>query len=772
MKYRLLPYRYSIFLLLSSLLPSIGCSADSTGGGTGRTTITAADGTMREVEGVLQADGSILQADGSRVLPDGSVVSPDGTVMAGAITIDGPTLDFDPQEGRQETPPGCGDATLTSDEACDDGNLEDGDGCAADCLAVEPGFTCAPPGLPCSVLAKCGDGVKVSIEPCDDGNTVSGDGCSDRCRIELGWKCEGSPSSCSAAVCGDGNKEGAEACDDNNTSPFDGCSSLCLREPNCEGQSCTSECGDGLVINEECDDGNLTDGDGCSSACTFEEGYTCDRDTACEMINGECILRVPAIFRDFPATHQDFTEDKNCSSLAQGAVQENLDDNGRPVLASGAQACISSAVSFADWYVTGGVNQEFVGEILLFDNGRGGYVNRFDNEGNYFTSIDSATETSRGNSAAACEMSCANEARNNHSAGCDNECRTLTEDVRQIDQELTQAVTNRLPQAEMEAAQQMQEPEDGEEYPALVQAVLDDIARLEADLAAAEALADECMTTCTTAIADETAICAATCGPCSYDPDSYCTGGELVDWEGNPLFFPVDGVTGSTAQLAPAKIPSQYGFNGWPWEDEWFPGAPDHNFKFTSEVLYWFQYEQNTTATLDFVGDDDVWVFINGKLAVDIGGVHVPVEGSVSIDGDTITSTVVEPGDNPEDPPKGTYTDTWTTADFGMQAGSVYKIVIFHAERKEEGSSFKLTLSGFEAVPSVCTPICGDGILALGEECDDGVNDGGYGECDVGCRLGPSCGDGILQEEQEDCDDGNRRDGDGCGSSCRVLTIR
>ncbi len=63
------------------------------------------------------------------------------------------------------------------------------------------------------------------------------------------------------------------------------------------------------------------------------------------------------------------------------------------------------------------------------------------------------------------------------------------------------------------------------------------------------------------------------------------------------------------------------------------------------------------------------------------------------------------------------------------------------------------------------------GIVSLGEECDDGQNDGGYGECDPGCKLGPHCGDGIVQEE-EDCDDGNRFDGDGCENSCRHIVVK
>src|SRR5690606_20918510 len=110
--------------------------------------------------------------------------------------------------------PGCGNGILTEDEACDDGNNESGDGCSADCLMAQPGFSCAQPGQPCQPIARCGDGVVAPSELCDDGNLVPGDGCSERCRVELGNKCEGEPSVCTQTTCGDGVREGAEACDD------------------------------------------------------------------------------------------------------------------------------------------------------------------------------------------------------------------------------------------------------------------------------------------------------------------------------------------------------------------------------------------------------------------------------------------------------------------------------------------------------------------------------------------------------------------------------
>jgi len=245
----------------------------------------------------------------------------------------GPNCDLASTTADLPGPPGCGNGERTEDEACDDGNKVSGDGCAANCLATERGFSCATPNQPCQAIALCGDGVKAPNEPCDDGNKVSGDGCSDRCKVEFGHKCEGSPSVCTDTVCGDRNPEGAEACDDGNTEPFDGCSATCTREPNCQNGSCTSECGDGLVLNEECDDGNLIDGDGCSSSCTIETGFDCLDTTPCEQINGECVLRVPVVFRDFPATQPDFIDGQNtCTALTRGTVNPKLDANGRPVL--------------------------------------------------------------------------------------------------------------------------------------------------------------------------------------------------------------------------------------------------------------------------------------------------------------------------------------------------------------------------------------------------------------------------------------------------------
>ncbi|MEM1033355.1 MAG: DUF4215 domain-containing protein [Myxococcota bacterium] len=73
------------------------------------------------------------------------------------------------------------------------------------------------------------------------------------------------------------------------------------------------------------------------------------------------------------------------------------------------------------------------------------------------------------------------------------------------------------------------------------------------------------------------------------------------------------------------------------------------------------------------------------------------------------------------------------------------------------------------------SPFCGDGGVdsLFGEECDDGVNAGGYGGCAANCTLGPRCGDGVVQSaEGEQCDDGNLVGGDGCDSMCQFDSPR
>ncbi|MBN2526418.1 MAG: hypothetical protein JXR76_08490 [Deltaproteobacteria bacterium] len=63
---------------------------------------------------------------------------------------------------------------------------------------------------------------------------------------------------------------------------------------------------------------------------------------------------------------------------------------------------------------------------------------------------------------------------------------------------------------------------------------------------------------------------------------------------------------------------------------------------------------------------------------------------------------------------------------------------------------------------------CGNGIVEPGEQCHDGENNGGYGECFEDCYWGIYCGYGRVQEEYEECDDGNCNFGDDCPGTCII----
>jgi len=100
----------------------------------------------------------------------------------------------------------------------------------------------------------------------------------------------------------------------------------------------------------------------------------------------------------------------------------------------------------------------------------------------------------------------------------------------------------------------------------------------------------------------------------------------------------------------------------------------------------------------------------------------------------------------------------------------LYEVALFHAERHSIRSVFNLTLTGFSFELSSCARSCGDGVVDQREECDDGVNDGGYGRCGRDCRWDQWCGDGVVQPAFEQCDDsvnGVRYSDAGCSPSCR-----
>jgi fibro-slime domain-containing protein len=95
-----------------------------------------------------------------------------------------------------------------------------------------------------------------------------------------------------------------------------------------------------------------------------------------------------------------------------------------------------------------------------------------------------------------------------------------------------------------------------------------------------------------------------------------------------------------------------------------------HNYHFTLELHTSFVYEGGEMFT--FRGDDDLFVFVNGILALDLGGVHPPMEDTIDFDAQA--------------------------TNLGITPGNVYAIDLFFAERHTSQSNFRIetTIACFE----------------------------------------------------------------------------
>jgi fibro-slime domain-containing protein len=782
--------------------------------------------------------------DDSGIDPTGDTGVPDPDAGEGGM-VDAGRDGRIPREAAPP-PPDCGDNVKAGAEECDDGNVDDADGCSSQCTK-EAGFNCPAEAGRCAPI--CGDGTLVAGESCDDANVVSGDGCNDVCQTENGWVCLGSGAACTSAGCGDSVVVGSESCDDGNDVPGDGCSTSCSMEAGwlcpVPGEACVAErCGDNVRAgNEACDDGESNgatkSGDGCTAACDAVEP------------NFSCPAQGGACTRTSICGNGQLTSDEEC-------------DDRNTVNGDG---CSSTCGTEAGWQcVTPGraCTAERCGDGVIAGSEQCEDGNGTANDGCTACKIDTGWACTWTNNRSACTRAVCGDGKVEGEESCDDG-NTIAGD-------------GCSPPSGNSATQCKFEPTCP--VGAACTSVCGDGIRLATDTTEEcddgnKRNGDGCSSSCKK---EQGFVCRDTVGalPASFpltvtyrdfireganggtkhpDFESFSGSDASLGLVGASLVGGKPDYTGKCQQGGTIpqgcgggtntnpQTTSRANFNEWysngtpasmrkvvttmvmnkqtnstnyrnatygnqlfPLDGQgWVAGtgttpkevpSNGHNFSFTTEIHHWFQFKGGEVLT--FSGDDDVWVFIAGKLVLDLGGLHSRQERSITLNANGSVSCTN--GGN----------SCGNTA-VGLVANNVYEMALFHAERHTGFSNFDLTLNGFNAPLSVCVPICGDGVITSGEVCDEGSscvggtkngqactlpqpqrvngdavectgnpvgtctsgNTNSYGGCKADCSdLGPHCGDGTKQAS-EACDlgyDGNTGDyGDGtCTVDCQA----
>lgn len=578
----------------------------------------------------------------------------------------------------------CGDGkALGEEEECDDGDNDDLNGCSNTCT-LTPGWVCPPGGGACWI--RCGDGAVAGTEQCDDGGNAPDDGCSPICQLEHGFKCEGEPSVCTQTVCGDGKKEGTEQCDDGNVLPFDGCSPTCTNEPGCvdangNRKACDAVCGDGLKFPTEACDDGNTQS---GDGCS----ETCAIEPGYQCTTSEIPNQIdlPILYRDFqpgapPAGNTGHPDFEWTSGSPNGWMFGGAYFNA----GTGSQNRINYPTS-----ATQASPNTYDAPSVLTGN-----LTRFVRPalGNAGTLLGKPVFT------ATCPLNANGTSGSWLRRNGIYYCANTVQSAESFSQWFTDSASSTAVPSTLT------------------------LLRCPATLPVTPAN-DPLNRVCTNTTGDANTFL--------FDSDRMLPNGDVcAGTAACDGFYPLDARPGTKYTDCGTSSPNGV--------------ANQHNFHFTSEVRYWFQYDAAAAATLTFTGDDDVFVFVNGRLVVDLGGVHNRIVGSVTINAQTQDLA------NPR-------------ALLNLTNGAIYEIAVFQAERNTCASNYRLQLKNFILGRSTCLPKCGDGVATPDEACDRGEDnvDAGeetYGKCTTSCNLGPRCGDGLVQADAgEECDNGLNND--------------
>lgn len=116
------------------------------------------------------------------------------------------------------------------------------------------------------------------------------------------------------------------------------------------------------------------------------------------------------------------------------------------------------------------------------------------------------------------------------------------------------------------------------------------------------------------------------------------------------------------------------------------------NYNFTMMGYFRFKYYTGSTEVFEFAGDDDMWIFVDGVLAVDLGGTHLAAPGKVDI----ATLAANRHGCQPGQPlaAEAALNGCWTD-------NSWHHLHYFYADRQTDGSNMRIKSSIKEMAPTM-----------------------------------------------------------------------
>ncbi|MBC8133483.1 MAG: hypothetical protein H7X95_10930, partial [Deltaproteobacteria bacterium] len=574
---------------------------------------------------------------------------------------------------------------------------------------------------------------------------LGGDGCSATCLLEPGATCPTPGQPCTVAVCGNKKVEAGESCDTGNDLTMGGlnglflgngmgCSKTCTKEPRCRDgattRACDVTCGNGnRESGEDCDDGDLANGDGCSSTCKVESGFTCSDQERPDtepcgprvdppVANAPQCLKMPAIFRDFKSEketggHPDFFylgtpvspaisiagvqgqaspmsfSRRYCVPNSSGPVRKNdssnrcwdiarptLDENGKPTFNAARAGGNLCDCQFTDW--SHDTNQGHVpGYTAVANSPTTGLV---------YTAGMVGHPMYKGPA-------------------------PIVKDAASFGQWFVDSpftanthVTLPLELAQIGPAQY----------------------RFSSDpnsIAGGFFPVDPLGAVRTVPMTNEPLLC--NLWPYWYSAANFGAGANCV---GDQYIFPPS-ITAAECMNVPP--PGQVACAAGLWKPQAI--GKFHDFWYTTEVRYLLSF--TGPFELQFYGDDDLFIYINGHLAIDLGGVHQRLPGRVVVGPDGM-ATIIEGGEinaagvindctvpnpytlavNNATCPGGTCDCRTRTVNLGLTTGRTYEIAVFHADRHPTESNYQLTLSGFATKRSNCEARCGDGVATGAEE--------------------------------------------------------